>query len=579
MRTSGYQPVSSIDNEEAQRPEETKEADTSSTPSSELVSELAGVASSISPNDFLVSLSFFLAALYVANLPGYAALNDGAKLALITIVAHACIRIITQGYQLPAGFAHIGLSFDEQTRKLNEAQIDKQKFTNSIAAMVKMGMLSSIPAMIFLGMTPLLYQLAGGTSEALINDSYYYIPFGCAALIFQNCNVGFQQTLLKLEKKNRMLRTAAFTGLFTVLPILSLILFGNPIKSISPLITLGAIFLMGSFLVTLNHALYFNSKGWLPKISTYYDSENAQDINKVFTVFRTVGFNIFLQLVSELLAVYVQPFIALLLFAKEQLGAILALLNGAGSLNLFTIIFAITISQAVGNAIDSILRHLRENNFKNPAQSYEDIRKILHTSFIGMLTFSFVMNVALMTAIAPTIAGLFYDTNSIDIPSPSNNPYAVIAFIGTGTTIDYLRNLALFVLRSFGVNDYGTYASYLCLWLLNPILVAGLSQVKNIGVFGILAPYYASLLIGTILLWKRVYECTHKDKTLNALINPEDQNHKEVEKKVQRCFPQWLMDWSVSHPDTRYRRLEQSPAVAKLLPEEKPHSNTCCIIS
>lgn len=509
-----------------------EENNESSRPS--LANELCKVTSSVTPNDFLVSLGFFLAALYVANLKKYSENDDGAELAFITVVSHTCIRIIAQGFQLPAGFKHIGFKIDPNTHQLH---INQKTFTNSIAAMIKVGVLSSIPAAAFLAATPLLYQLSG-TPKTLVEDSYAYIPFACASLILQNCNVGFQQTLLQLGKKNRMLQAAFLNALFICTPILLVYLLGNPIKNISPLSTLGLIFLIGNLVVTLNHLRYFKKRGHLPNFNTYYHAENIDEIAQATNNFVTVGFNIFLQLLSELGAVYVQPFTARLCLPKKDLGSALALLNATSNLNVFTVVPGITGSLAASSAITRPIQCIEHGNTE--ARHCDDLRTIISTASKGLFVFSTIINIGLLTSIAPIVANLFYHTNAITIAGLSNNPYAVIGFTGLGTTIDYDRNLELFVTRPLGLDAYGTFISYVCLWLVNPLLVAGFSQINDIGVFAILAPYYTSILVGDLLLKQRRQECTRDDNTLQALINANHNNHEAVLSKMQRCFPSWL---------------------------------------
>ncbi|MBP9727508.1 MAG: hypothetical protein KBD83_08630 [Gammaproteobacteria bacterium] len=499
-----------------------------------LAQELATVAGSVTPNDFFVSLGFFFATLYVANLSEYADSDDGATLAFITVVSHTCLRIIAQGYQIPAAFLHRGLHFNPSTHQLED--IDEKQFTNSIAAMIKAGVFSGILAAAFLAITPLLYQLTG-TPHQLVKDSYQYIMLASVALVFQNCNFGFQQTLLKLGKKNRMLRAATLNAILIDLPILSLILFGNP-SSVPSLSVLGAIFLIGNALLTLSYAFYLKSLDALPTLSTYFDPENTAEIEQVFGLFRTIGFDIFLQLLSELGTLYIQPFIAKALLPTKDLPAILLQLVAAGNLNLFTIVPAITGSQATANAVDTQKRHIIAH--QNQDAYYDNLRHITLSAFTGMTSFSTLLNIIILTAIAPMITNLFYKPGDIDIPGPTGNPYFFIGLIGLGTTIDYLRNLSLFVLRPLNVNKYGTFSSVFCLWFVNLALTAVLCQIEDVGVFGVLAPYYTSILIGTIMLWTRLYECVKDNQTILALVDDKNPENEVTVKNKERRLPECL---------------------------------------
>ncbi len=538
-----------------------------------LAQELATVAGSVTPNDFFVSLGFFFATLCVANLPEYADSDDGATLAFITVVSHTCLRIIAQGYQIPAAFLHQGLHFNASTHQLEN--IDKKQFTNSIAAMIKAGVFSGIPAAAFLAITPLLYQLTG-TPHQLVKDSYQYIMLAAAALVFQNCNFGFQQTLLKLGKKGRMLQAATLNAILIDLPILALILFGNP-SSIPSLSVLGAIFLIGNVLLTLSYALYLKSLNAFPTLSTYLDRENTEQINDVFGLFRAIGFDIFLQLLSELGTLYIQPFIAKALLPEKYLTAILLQLVAAGNLNLFTIVPAITGSQATANAVDTQKRHIIKHQDQDAY--YNNLRHITLSAFTGMTGFSTLLNIILMTAIAPIITKLFYNPDDIDIPGPTSNPYFFIGLIGLGTTIDYLRNLSLFVLRPLNVNKYGTFSSVFCLWFVNLALAAGLCQLEDIGVFGVLAPYYTAILIGTIMLWTRLYECVKDNETILALVDDQNHQYKVTVQNKERRLPECL-----SHLLERFGQFggcfvskdsaNRASSVGLLLPNGAPNDDT-----
>jgi Na+-driven multidrug efflux pump len=499
-----------------------------------LAQELATVTGSVTPNDFFVSLGFFFATLCVTNLPEYEGSDDGATLAFITVVSHTCLRIIAQGYQIPAIFIHEGLHFNESTHKLED--IDEKEFTNSIAAMIKAGVFSGILAAAFLAITPLLYQLTG-TPHQLVKDSYQYIMLASAALVFQNCNCGFQQTLLKLGKKGRMLQAATLNAILIDLPILALILFGNP-SSIPSLSVLGAIFLIGNALLTLFYALYLKRLNAFPTLSTYFDKNNTERIKEFFESFRNNGFDIFLQLLSELGTLYIQPFIAKALLPEKYLTAILLQLVAAGNLNLFTIVPAITGSQATSNAVDTQKRHI--TGHQNGIEYYDNLRQIILSAFTGMTGFSTLLNIILMTAIAPIITNLFYNPDDINIPGPTSNPYFFIGLVGLGTTIDYLRNLSLFVLRPLNVNKYGTFSSVFCLWFVNLALAAGLCQIEDIGVFGVLAPYYTAILIGTIMLWTRLYECVKDNDTILALVDNYQNQHKVTVQSKERRLPECL---------------------------------------
>ncbi len=543
--------------------------DTSNNPS--LSQELLAVAGSVTPNDFFVSLGFFFATLCVANLPEYADSDDGATLAFITVVSHTCLRIIAQGYQIPAAFLHRGLHFNADTHKLET--IDEKAFANSIAAMIKAGVVSGIIAAAFLAITPLLYQLTG-TPQYLVNDSYQYIMLACAAIVFQNCNFGFQQTLLKLGKKSRMLQAAGLHALLIDLPILSLIIFGNPSR-IPSLSVLGAIFLLGNILITIFHALYLKSKSAFPTVSTYFNPENAVEINQVYGLFRAIGFDIFQQLLSELGTLYIQPFIAKAFLPTKYLAAILLQLVAAGNLNLFTIVPAITGSQASANAVDTQVRHI--TNHQEQTKYYDNLRQIILSAFTGMASFSTLLNIIILTAIAPVITKLFYNPEDIDIPGPTSNPYLFIGLIGLGTTIDYLRNLALFVLRPLSVNKYGTFSSVFCLWFMNLALAAGLCQIENIGVFGVLAPYYTAILIGTMMLWARLYECVQDNKTILTLVDknhdkgtPEHVKHTQAVEHAERYLPTCLSNL-LKH--FHFARQEESEQRNPLLSTESADGN------
>ena len=319
--------------------------------------------------------------------------------------------------------------------------------------------------------------------------------------------------------------------------------YGN-LFNLKPIQSIALSFVLGSAAATLFYCIYFYARGILPKLSTYFNSEQKETLDKVYHLFITRGFNIFLQLLSELGAVYIQPFTARLFLPKQYLSMIFAALNASGNLNVYEIVPAITGSQATANSADTSLRKIR-NGSDDPTH-YDDIRKIINTAFWGMIIFSSVINVGLATAFAPQITSLFYDASSITMPGPTSNPYIIVAVTGIGTTIDYVRNLGLFVLRSFSVDTYGTAISYLCLWVINLILVAACSQIKDIGVFGELAPYYCSILIGTCLLWQRVGECTKDLETVKEIAEWQKTKWQNPEANVsphrtQRILPEWII--------------------------------------
>lgn len=492
-----------------------------------LLAELCKVTSSVTPNDLIVATEFTIASYLVAHLAEYSNNNDGPTIALISVISHTCFRVMFSGFQLPAGFSHEGISFNDH----GEPHLDLDIFTTSMAAMIKAGALTSIPAMTLLVLTPLLYQMTG-TSKEIIDACYDYVFLACLSLPFQNCNVGFQQTLLKLGRKYRMLQAALINGIFTLTPMILFSVYGSPFH-LKPIQSIAFSFILGSAATTLFYSAYFYFRNMLPGLS-HLNSKQTKTFNNVFNLFISRGLNIFLQLLSELGAIYMLPVSAGFSQSQRNLSMILAILNATSNINVFAIVPAITGSQATANSVDNCMRQIQAG--KTDSIHFDNIRKIINSAFWGMIIFSSVINIGILTVLAPTITSQFYNNDSITMSGSTSNPYIIVAVTGIGTTIDYVRNLALFVLRSFSVDTYGTFISYLCLWLINLTLVAALSQIQDIGVLGELIPYYTSILVGACLLWQRIDECTHDNETIQAIA---DRNPKTLA-ETQRIFPEWI---------------------------------------
>ncbi len=78
------------------------------------------------------------------------------------------------------------------------------------------------------------------------------------------------------------------------------------------------------------------------------------------------------------------------------------------------------------------------------------------------------------------------------------------------------------------------------MWLVNLALVYPVSQIENIGVFGILLPYYAGVLLGAGMLWHKLWTCQQDDATMQVLMNRGAGDHPEVVAKYERILPEWL---------------------------------------
>lgn len=494
--------------------------------SSRLFVQLVNVAGSSFPFDFAVSFAAFLMSLVLfKELP-----EDDAPVVLqMTVAASNIFRIIFQGFVLPA-FAHQGLQFCDSNKLTS---IDQTEFSSSMAALLKIGSLSAVCAAAFLSVTPFIYGLTG-VSPRLVKESYGYVAIAIPALILQIVNFGLQQTLVTMAKKTRMIYSALIQMVCNVLPLLLLLILGNPLSSVSTLIEIPAITLFANIVLFLTNMSYFYHKNVLLSPYNYASELYQEKIASQFKTFRNIGFSIFLQLLSELGILYIQPFLVLLVavLSNSDKDSVLTQLGAAGVLNLFTIIFAITFSIAAGNAVSAQTNQLKVNN--DDDVYYTNIRSIIKQSVAVMLVLSVVLFGGL-TTIAPYITNLFYREGDIDA-GPLSNPYMFMSVIAVGTILDYLRNLALFILRSFNINTYGTFSSYLCLWGVNiPLIVMVSYLYKDAGVFAILIPYYVSIATGAAMLWSQLFKCTYNNEVMQLLVLEDPDTLKQHEFSWPSC--------------------------------------------
>lgn len=500
-----------------------------------LFQQLVAVATTNAPYDFLTSASAFFASLYLLDhLYGDGEDNDSARVQLMTVFSQTAFRIIFQAFVLPA-FLHQGLRYTSGNRL---DQIETGTFKCSMAAFLKIGSLSAGAACAFFSLTPLFYEWAG-TSPSLVNDSYQYIVFSLPVLFLQILNFGFQQTLVIMGKKNRMLIAALINGVFNSLPFLLSLVFRQPIPFVSPLRAIPSLFLVGNGVLFLYYGWYFSKKGVFPSLSTYQHPDYVAKISEIFGSFRKVGLGIFFQLLSELGILYIQPFLVSALFNHEEVSSVLTQLGAAGVLNLFSIIFAITFSIAASNAVSTQTQHLITCDQDQKAEFCHNIRSIIVTSTLTLFLCSVVLS-GVLIFLAPYIMSLFYQKKDLELSGPSTNPYLFMSVIAVGTTCDYLRNLALFILRSFNINQYGTLVSYFCLWFVNLLLLYPVLAIGNMGVFGILVPYYASIFVGMLMLGNRLRLCMKEDGMMEALVSKAVENHAEILTDHERFLPRSL---------------------------------------
>ena len=146
-----------------------------------------------------------------------------------------------------------------------------------MAALIKIGAISAASACVLFAGTPVLYELAG-TSSSLVKDSYQYFAIASPGLFLQIMNFLFQQTLVKMGKKNRMMHAAGINLLINNLPLALLVILPQArhlVSSVSPLMISPSLLLLGNVCLSAYYLKYFYSKQALPGLSTYLNPLRA----------------------------------------------------------------------------------------------------------------------------------------------------------------------------------------------------------------------------------------------------------------------------------------------------------------
>ncbi len=495
---------------------------------------------SISPNDVFNAICVMVAASFMAHLHNLSS-DDSASVGAICATAYTVARVVGSCHQIAALFTMKGITAIENSDNRIEVNITPAELQQSFIQLIKIGIVDSTLAALFLLSVPSIYRLLG-TASHITDVSQDFVNIAAISLYAQILNVGLQQTLFKMDKHRQLVQGATIYLTLTLSSLLFFQLVWGPLNDAQ---NIALSFVIGTWGTLAFYLRYLHHRELMPSLNSFF-ANLFVDPDSVFTNLFHNGNPIAVQLVSELFAVILMPILATILIDKKYITDALAILNFANIINLTAVVPSITLAQAGSNLMDSLVKVYRNSSDR---RYLNDIRQIAHTTLRGGLIYNSLIILALVPG-AYQIASLFYNPQETDIPGVSNNPYILATIIGVGLLINSRRDLCLFMLRSLGIFGLAAVSSVATLWMVNiPIAIALCKAPLNLNVAAILLGYYGvGIPLGALFLRHKLNEAMSLDN-LPKILDKNDPEHNTTINKINRIFPEsWSRFWQPHNP-------------------------------